>query len=384
VTAPWRAALAGLAILGQAAMADAAGPRLDPLAFAAIAGWRDDDHAAAFAAFRRSCAEIVEAGRGFSRPSALGGGREDWLAVCTEANGRADARNFFESHFTPLAVVDEERPEGLFTGYYEPEAEGRRTRAPGFDAPLYAVPDDLVTFAPQEIALTGLRYGRRIGGKPMPYHSRAEIEAGALAGRGLEIAWLRDPADAFFMQVQGSGRVRLETGEVLRLAYGSKTGLPYTGIGHLLAERGVIAREALSMQAIRAWMAAHPAEARDLMRENRSFVFFREREAAAEGPPGAQQVPLSAGRSLAVDRRIWAFGTPVWLDTEVPAPHGPEPLRRLLVAQDTGSAILGAARGDVFFGAGPEAAYRAGHMKSPGRMIVLLPNRLARRLLDRP
>jgi membrane-bound lytic murein transglycosylase A len=188
------------------------------------------------------------------------------------------------------------------------------------------------------------------------------------------------------MQIQGSGRVRLADGEIVRLAYGLKSGLPYTGIGHVLAERGAIARADLSMQSIRNWMVQHPEEARALMWENRSFVFFREIAAGdpALGPPGAQQVPLTPGRSVAIDRSLWAYGMPVWLETTVPTPGGEETFRRLLIAQDTGSAILGYARGDVFFGAGAAAAWSAGHMKSAGRMIVFLPKPLARRLSGMP
>jgi membrane-bound lytic murein transglycosylase A len=363
-----------------------AGRGLKRVAFAGLAGWAAEDHGAALATFRRSCDEIRDNGRGFARPVMLGGTRDDWLAVCAAALSARDARSYFETEFTALEVRDPERPAGLFTGYFEPEVRGSRSRAPGFDVPLYAVPPDLVAFDEAQAALAGVRYGRLVDGRPQAYYTRGEIEDGALAGRGLEMAWLADPADAFFMQIQGSGRVRLPDGQVMRLAYGLKTGLPYTSIGHVLAERGHVAREALSMQAIRAWMASHPAEARALMRENRSFVFFREIAGGNPdlGPPGAQQVPLTPGRSLAVDRSIWALGTPVWLETSLVGPDGPETLRRLLVAQDTGSAIRGMARGDVFFGAGDAAAWRAGHMKSAGRMIVLLPNRLAGRLLEAP
>jgi membrane-bound lytic murein transglycosylase A len=367
-------------------MAASAGQTLQPVTFDDLPGWAEDDHGAALSSFRRSCIEILEEGRAFRRDIRFGGRRDDWLRACEMASAAQDARLFFEEAFLPFAVLDPQRPEGLFTGYFEPEAEGRRRREPGFETPLYAVPGDLVAFDDTQAALTGVRYGRIVDGEPRPYFTRREIEEGALAGRGLEIIWLRDPADAFFMQIQGSGRVRLAGGDIVRLAYGLKSGLPYTGIGHLLAERGAIARADLSMQSIRNWMAQHPEEARALMWENRSFVFFREIAAGdpALGPPGAQQVPLTPGRSLAVDRSLWAYGMPVWLETAVPTPGGEEALRRLLVAQDTGSAILGLARGDVFFGAGPAAAWSAGHMKSAGRMIVLLPKPLARRLSGIP
>jgi len=381
----WRLALAILAAM-VAPMAASAGDILHPVTFDDLPGWTDDDHAAALTSFRRSCAEIRDEGRAFRRDIRFGGYRVDWLAACEQAGAAREARDFFEDAFQPFEVYDPQRPEGLFTGYFEPEAEGRRRREQGFETPLYAVPGDLVAFDEAQAALTGLRYGRIQEGQPRPYFTRREIEEGALAGRGLEILWLRDPADAFFMQIQGSGRVRLADGEIIRLAYGLKSGLPYTGIGHLLAERGAIARADLSMQSIRAWMAQDPEEARALMWENRSFVFFREIATGdpALGPPGAQQVPLTPGRSLAVDRSLWAYGMPVWLDTAAPTQDGEQPLRRLLIAQDTGSAILGLARGDVFFGAGASAAWSAGHMKSAGRMVVLLPRPLARRLIAMP
>jgi membrane-bound lytic murein transglycosylase A len=250
--------------------------------------------------------------------------------------------------------------------------------------PLYAKPSDLVPFDPDTEHRLGLRYGRYQNGIPQPYFTRREIEEGALAGKGLEIVWLRSWADAFFMQVQGSGRIKLPDGKVMRLAYAAKSGQPYTAIGGILVKKGILAPAEMSMQAIRAWMERHPAEARDLMWQNLSFVFFREIdvEDPSEGPPGAQQVELTPGRSLAVDRDIWAFGTPLWIDTAVPANNtqgAEKPFARLMIAQDTGSAIKGAVRGDIFFGSGVEAAHRAGHMKAGGRMIALLPKALANR-----
>jgi len=361
---------------------------LEPLAFSTIEGWAQDDHAAALQTFRRSCAEIVAEGQAFGRTVAFGGHREQWIGVCKAAQTATNARGFFEENFQPLKVNDPGRTEGLFTGYYEPEAEGSRTPSKAYPVPLYGKPADLVTFEGATEKRLGLRYGRMIAGKPQPYFTREEIEHGALAGRGLEIAWLRDWADAFFMQIQGSGRVRFTDGIVIRLAYAGKSGQPYTGIGGVLVERGAFTRDEMSMQATRAWMAKDERAARQLMWENKSFVFFREVELGDPklGPPGAQKVPLTPRRSLAVDRSFWMFGTPVWLDTTTPS--GPEArmeiFRHLMIAQDTGTAIKGHARGDVFWGAGEQAALTAGHMKSPGRMIVLLPNEIARRFTGQP
>ena len=362
-------------------------PNLRPISFAAIDGWQDDDLAEAFAAFAKSCSEIEEHGRAFSRPVRFGGERQDWLPLCAAVrNHHARPHEFFETHFAPFLVEDHHRPEGLFTGYFEPEAPGDRRRNGPFIVPLYAKPPDLIPFDPDTEQRLGLRYGRYQNGIPQPYFTRREIEEGALTGKGLEIVWLRSWADAFFMQVQGSGRVKLPDGKLMRLAYAAKSGLPYTAIGGILVKNGILAPAEMSMQAIRAWMERHPAEARDLMWQNQSFVFFREISVAdpSQGPPGAQHVELTPGRSLAVDRDIWSFGTPLWIDTALPAESdegAKKPFARLMIAQDTGSAIKGAIRGDIFFGSGVEAAHRAGHMKAGGRMIALLPKTLADRRL---
>jgi membrane-bound lytic murein transglycosylase A len=364
--------------------------RLEPISFSDIPGWEEDDLGQAFTAFARSCSEIVRAGKGFSRLIKFGGGRADWLAVCADVTSIGPqlsaerARHFFQSRFKPFRVHDPERGQGLFTGYFEPEVLGDLRRHADFTVPLYAKPSDLVAFGAETEKRTGLRYGRYRNDQPHRYFNRREIEEGALAGKGLEIAWLKSWADAFFIHIQGSGRIRLTDGQVMRLAYAAKSGLPYTAIGGILAEKGEIERPAISMQTIRDWMDRHPHKARELMWENESFVFFREVtvEDSSLGPPGAQQVQLTPFRSLAVDRTYWAFGTPLWIETELPfaQPGSSRAFSRLMIAQDTGSAIKGTVRGDVFFGFGDEAARLAGHMKSRGRMIALLPNELADKL----
>ncbi|QIG48213.1 murein transglycosylase [Nordella sp. HKS 07] len=376
-----------LLLVMSSIMSAAASPILEPTSFDRIAGWSEADHRAALATFKRSCAEIEATGHAFRRKVAYGGTRRDWLAVCSTLTAGSDPRAFFEAAFTPLIVHDPARPEGLFTGYYEPEAEGSLTPGGAYKVPVYARPADLVAFDQRAAKRLGLAYGRLVDGKPQGYFTRREIEEGALKGQGLELVWLKDWADAFFIQVQGSGRVRLPEGRTMRLGFSAKTGQPYTAIGGLLVERGILAREDMSMQAIRAWMRQNPKDARALMWENKSFVFFREVtvEDPKLGPPGAQKVALTPYHSLAIDRSLWVFGTPIWLDTE--APRGETgtltPFRNLMVAQDTGTAIKGHARGDVFWGAGEAAALTAGHMKSPGRMIVLLPKALAKRLLSK-
>lgn len=357
---------------------------LGPVVLAALPGWQDQDHAGALEAFRLSAREILDQGAGFIRPVRFGGRRPSWLSACEAALKATDPRHFFETWFRACSVRDPERPAGLFTGYYEPEVRGSRSPSPEYMVPLYRRPPDLVSFSDEIRARTGLTGGRMVGGQPVPYFTRREIEEGALAGQGLEIVYLADWADAFFMHVQGSGRVRLQDGGTIRLTFDAKSGRPYSGIGGLLVDRGLISHDAMSMQAIRRWMAAHPQEARVLMWENTSFIFFREAqlENPALGALGAQHVQLTPRRSLAIDRAVWMFGTPVWLDTTVPAgDEGKmEPFRQLLIAQDTGSAIKGLARGDVYWGFGDAAAQIAGPMKSAGAMTVLLPSDVLREL----
>lgn len=350
---------------------------LRAVGFSELNGWDSHDHAAALTVFQRSGRAILEQEVPAGPAPRFGGSYSAWREVARAAHLAPDARSFFETWFRPYRVDDKACPEGLFTGYFEPQAEGSLRPDNDFHVPLYRRPADLAAF-PEQIRLqSGLAYGRWVAGTALPYFSRQEIEEGALAGRGLELVWLQDWADAFFIHIQGSGRIRLRQGGTLRLSFAAKSGLPYTGIGTLLAERGLLPRQTLSMQTIRKWLAEHPAQARQLMWENTSFIFFR--EAALDDPTlgalGAQKVQLTPRRSLAVDRSCWMFGTPVWLDTQAPAgDEGPmRRFRQLLVAQDTGSAIRGLARGDIYWGFGEEAGHIAGPMKSPGMMHALLP-----------
>lgn len=355
--------------------------RLHPVSLGSLANFARDDLSAAMTTFRRQALEIIRDGSGFSRLVQFGGRRDDWLPVCREALTASDPHEFFAQAFRAYRVHDQDRPDGLFTGYYEPEVEGSRAASPDFPVPVYRKPEDLVAFTSAEEHTTGLKYGRRAGGMPLPYYDRKTIESGALAGRGLEICWLRNWVEAFFVHIQGSGRVRLTDGSTLRLSYSGKSGLPYTSIGAVLADRGEIPRQALSMQRLKSWMADNPAAARQLMWHNKSFVFFREIAVEDEGlgAVGAARVNLHPGRSMAVDRSNWMFGTPCWVETAYPAEsvHGPAALARLMIAQDTGSAIKGYARGDFYWGWGADAAQIAGHMKSPGQLTVLLPHAVA-------
>jgi membrane-bound lytic murein transglycosylase A len=361
---------------------DAAPKMFEPVKINELAGWAQDDHAKALQTFQRSCQEILTTAHGFKRAATFGGELSDWSMLCQQALTATDPKQFFETNFIALKVNDPERPQGLYTGYYEPEAEGSLVKTSEYQVPVYNKPADLKALDEQAQKQVGLAYGRIVDGKPEAYATRKEIEQGALDGKGLEICWLKSWVDAFFIHIQGSGRVKLPDGKIIRLAYAAKTGQPYTGIGHVLLEKGVGTKETMSMEFLRGWMSDHPAEARELMWNNRSYIFFRAIDvpSADLGALGAQQVNLTPLRSLAVDRSIWMFGTPIWIDTTTPLEAGSKPFQHLMVAQDTGTAIKGHVRGDVYWGWGEEAAFNAGHMKSAGSMVVLLPKLVAARL----
>lgn len=291
-----------------------------------------------------------------------------------------DARHFFESHFVPHLI----EAAGFVTGYYEPEVAASPVRTERFAVPLYRRPDDLVEVAETERPEgwdADTRFDRRTESGTTPYFDRAAIEEGALAGRALELAWIADPVDAFFIHVQGSARLRLAGGATMRIAFDGKSGHTYTSIGRLAVERGILTREAADKDGLEAWLKANPQKARSLMRENRSFIFFRETgQDEADGPLGAAGVPLTPRRSLAVDRTLHTFHTPIWVDApKLIAPgHPGQPFRRLMVAQDTGSAILGPARGDIFIGSGADAGSIAGRIRHDAAMIALVPVGAAR------
>lgn len=362
-----------------------AGARLLSLDFADLDGWAKDGHAAAFSTFLASCAALSTPPREVGPASAptLRDGLRHACATARRIGARTPsdrvARLFFEANFRPFQVAPLNAAAGFFTGYYEPEIEGRRAPGNGFDVPIYGRPADLVMSGPGPTPNSGGAL-RREGDQMVPYFDRAEIEDGALAGRGLELAWVKDPVDLFFMQIQGSGRIRLPDGRVLRLNYDGYNGHPYLPVGRLLIQRGQVPREEMSMARIRAFMAVDPEAGRALRRENRSYVFFKVLDLGAEaGAMGAQGVPLTAGRSMAVDRRLHTYGSPVFVEADLPlgGPDGRDPFRRLMIAQDTGSAIVGPARADLYFGAGVEAEQVAGRIRHPGRFTLLVPRFVA-------
>lgn len=356
---------------------------LRPLTFSQLKGWSSDRHDEALAAFVRSCAKPLPATpkqAGLRRPAQLGAGTDDWAQVCQAARAvpagdAARARAFFERLFTPYEGVDSRGGDALVTGYYEPIVPGALQPGGRYRSPLYRPPPELVSIDLGQFrdTLAGERLvGRIEQGRVVPMPSRAEIEAGAFKNRGLEIAWLADPIDAFFLHIQGSGRLKLDDGRTIGVGYAGKNGHAYTAIGRELVRRGALAADAVSMQTIRAWLKQNPAAAPALMAENASFVFFRLSD--GEGPVGSQGAVLTPGRSLAVDPAYLPFGLPVWIETADPlAPASP--LTRLAIAQDTGGAIKGPLRFDLFWGAGAQAEAAAGAMKSRGRAVLLAPKR---------
>lgn len=370
------------------------GLQLTALTYDRLPGWTEDDPRGALTAFLRSCAALT-AGKGNAHagtPEQQGGLRltpDDWQAPCDEAAGLTGAtgeqvRAFFERSFRPFAAAGAEGSEGLFTGYFEIELLGARQRSAAFAVPLYRLPPDHVqadlgAFDP---ALKGKRIvGRVENGRLVPYFKRGDIQTGALTGRGLEMLWINDPVDVFMLHVQGSGRVVLQDGAVVRVGFAGHNGHGYQSIGRALIDRGELQAGQAHWEDIRDWIRRNPEKAASLFAINPRFIFFRPIKGIPDdaGPIGAEGVPLTPGRSMAVDRRYIPLGVPLWLDTTWPSDPD-RPLRRLMVAQDAGGAIKGVVRGDFFWGFGEEALEKAGKMKSPGRYYLLIPVAAAERL----
>jgi membrane-bound lytic murein transglycosylase A len=342
-------------------------PWLRPAGWDHLPGWRDDEHAQAWPALLQSCRGLR------NNPS--------WQPVCQAASrlpatiDNDVARGFFEHHFRPWRITQAEGGvDGLVTGYYEPLLRGSRTLTPKYRYPLHAAPEDLlvVDLATVYPELKSLRLrGRLQGNRVVPYFTRAEIDAGADSVRGRELAWVDDPVELFFLQVQGSGRLQLENGEIMRVGYADQNGHPYRSIGRWLVEKGELTLDKASMQGIKDWGRRNPERLPELLNANPSYVFFRELPNHKGGPLGALGVPLTPERSIAVDPRGLPLGAPVWLATT--RPNSSEPLNRLMLAQDTGGAIKGNVRADFFWGFGDDAGKLAGAMKQRGAMWVLLP-----------
>ncbi len=327
----WAAAFAIGALMSDPAPA---APTYDILTFDQLDGWAEDDHQAALDVFLETCADIDD---------------PEWGSLCALATSQPNARTFFELFFRPV-VINGEQP-ALFTGYYEPELKGSRFRGGQYQYPLYRKPPEI-------------RPGTS-------WFTREEIEdQGLLNGRGLEIVYINDPVDVFFLQVQGSGRVALEEGGAIRVGYGGKNGRNYSSIGKELVRRGVYDAHQVSAQRIKQWVRNNPIEGRQLLQHNDSFVFFREvsEVPADKGPLGAMNRSITPMRSIAVDPAFTKLGAPVWIEKA-----GRDPLKRLMIAQDTGSAIKGAQRADIYYGTGAQAGAAAGTIKDKGRLVVLMP-----------
>jgi len=337
-----------------------------------LPGWGDDDVSAAWPVFLQSCRALA------SKPQ-----WPLWRPACDAAKGLggndgAALRRFFEGHFEPYLLTNPDgTTSGMVTGYYEPLLHGSRTRGKPYLQPVLGVPGDLLTIDLGDVLpeLKNMRLrGRLQGNKVVPYFSRAEITARERNYADHALFWVDDAVELFFLQVQGSGRIKLPDGRLVRVGYADQNGHPYQSVGRLLVERGELKLEEVSMQGIQTWARANPSKLNALLNSNPSYVFFRElpsKGAENEGPPGALGVPLAAERSIAVDARYVPLGAPVFLSTT--RPNSPTPLRRLMLAQDTGGAIRGVVRADFFWGFGAEAGEQAGRMKQAGQMWVLLP-----------
>ncbi|MDG1170726.1 MAG: MltA domain-containing protein [Sulfitobacter sp.] len=314
----------------------------DVISFEQLDGWEQDDHAAALKVFLNTCRDMKDA---------------DWRALCQFAEADPEPRQFFELFFRPVVIDDGQ--EALFTGYFEPELDGDRYRSARYRFPVYKMPPEAM--------------------QSNPWLTRREIlSSDVMTGRGLEIAWVDDPVELFFLQIQGSGRIRLPDGSYIRVGYRGSNGHPYRSIGVELVRRGVYHPHQVSAEVIKNWVRRNPQEGRELLFHNNSYVFFREvsQVPADQGPLGAMNRSVTAMRSIAVDPSFVKLGAPVWVEKD-----GANPLRRLMIAQDTGSAIKGAQRADVFFGTGDDAGRAAGTLRDPGRMVVLMPIQRAYALL---
>jgi membrane-bound lytic murein transglycosylase A len=354
---------------------------LQPVLFTDLPDWQKDNLSRFSPAFALTCERVLKAPP--EKPfGALvqAGTYGDWQEPCRKFLDLKDApspiiRAFFEEHFRPMAVMAGDNPDGLFTGYYEASLRGGRAKSDVNATPLYARPDDLVLVDLGQFRdeLKGQRIAGRVeNGTLKPYETREEIVAGQWPHSDKVLVWVDNPVDAFFVQIQGSGIVAMDDGSTMRIGYAGQNGHPYFAIGKELIARGALTKDNVSMQSIREWLDANPDEADAVMNINKSYVFFQ--ELMGDGPLGGEGVALTPERSLAIDRSLLAYGLPLWVDIAKPL-EGEHGIRRMMVAQDTGGAIRGAVRGDVFWGYGDRAEHMAGHMKSKGRYWILLPKK---------
>lgn len=352
-----------------------------PVAFADLPGWADDDHLAAFKTFLKSCERVLANARDKAMadkgpPAPLVVACEEAARRASEIKGKDSARAFFERHFTPNAVVAGAKS-GLLTGYYEPVLKGSRTPQGPYQTPIYKRPPDLVTVIPEThrgaVKAGTLTHVRKTEKGDQPYFTRAQIDQGALKGKGLELLYFADSVDVFFMQIQGSGRVQLTDGTSVRVHYDGKNGHPYSSIGRYLIDKAILAADKVSLGALATWLKADAERANKVMWHNASYVFFRELKSDEAGAPlGALNVPLTPGRSLALDPSYHALGSPIYVSAPTLVHDKSVAFNRLMIGQDVGSAIKGPERGDIYFGSGDAAGKLAGVTKHPGRFFVLV------------
>jgi len=361
------------------------GSQYAPLNWSDVIGWTEDDQLPAFKTFRASCRPIAAQKGPLAESKAIGTSLRDpcIAARAADLSDSAKAREFFETNFIPLQISRVGEDAGFVTGYYEPIVDGSRVQTDVYTVPVYRRPSNLFVRGYSQASASMPNKGavfRKIGRRKLvPYYDRAEIEDGAIAGRGLEVVWLKNQTDLLFIQIQGSARIQLEDGAMVRINYDAHNGFPYVPVGRVLIERNIVPKEQMSMQRIREYMEQNPDAAKELRRQNRSYVFFREVSlSATDEAVGAQGVPLTAGRSIAVDKSLHVYGTPFFIEGNLPieSETSNTPFRRLMVAQDTGSAIVGPARADIYFGAGADAGRVAGRLKNPARFVMLLPKSL--------
>lgn len=361
VSAPALSAPTLSAPLANAPVVSVPEDRIQALSFGDLEGWPSGDHAPVLIALQNACETILDKAADESigginpGPAPLFGTGADWSPICRIADQTrsTDATAFFEQWFIPVSLGGAENGTALFTAYYEPELRGSRVRGGAYQHPLYAVPDDLE--------------------RGVPYFDRAAIDAGALEGRGLELFWLDDPVESFFLHIQGSGRIRLPDGSIARVGYASKNNRSYVAIGRTLVDWNEMTLDQVSKDSIKGWIANNPARANALLATNPSYVFFQEREELNAdpglGPIGSFGQPLPASRSIAIDRKFYPLGIPMWVAFDSPV----GPMKRLTLAMDTGGAIKGARRADFFFGSGDAAGTAAGSTRSEGKLIALTP-----------
>lgn len=354
--------------------------------FEDLPGWQSANLAKSLSTFQRSCQSFLKqdprqkVGSDFF-PLTAG----EWQPICLAAKtiqspSKSELKHFFQTWFQPVSFYQNTPLSGLFTGYYMPVIEGSLKKTSFYQVPLYGLPSNLITANLEQFdpnlkgkKITGFIQGQRF----LPYPTREKINQGALEGKAKILAWIHSPVDRVFLEIQGSGLIRLEDGEILSLGYAGENGAPYTALASVLIKKGILTKDTASMQAIKLYLESHPEEMDTVLHQNKSFVFFRVLH--QQFALGAQGLPLTPGYSLAVDKKWIPLGAPLWLNTSRPQKNTEQskPFQRLMIAQDTGGAIRGMVRGDVYWGATEKAAYIAGHMRNRGQYWVLLPKTLA-------